>query len=85
MVENLEHEKLALTIKLSEVGEQSLKLKCENKYLIDQLKKMVESDRKGKKEASKLHIDLKEKLKDSKKYLMTFLIRIKNWKGTWSV
>lgn len=72
-VENLEHEKLALTIQLFEVGDQSLKLKSKNKDLMDQLKKMDESDGKGKKKASNIQINLEEKLKNSQKLLITTL------------
>lgn len=72
-VENQEHELNALTLKISKTEELFIKMKYKNLSLIRNLKKFNRIDGKGKKEASRIHIDHEEKLRASQQYLMESL------------
>ena len=57
-------ELISLTLHISEIEEQFTKLKSKNLSLMSQLEKVNDSDDKGKKEASRLPVDLEERLRD---------------------
>lgn len=61
-VENQELEFITLNLQISETEEMVFKLKSKNLSCRSQLNKANDMDGKGKKEATRLQIDLKEKL-----------------------
>ncbi|KAF3623007.1 hypothetical protein FXO38_30972 [Capsicum annuum] len=60
-------------IAISETKQHVSKLKFENISLVSQLEKVDASDRKGKKEASRFQVELKEKWEDSLRHLTNAL------------
>lgn len=52
---------------------------------MNKLKIIVKTDRKAKNEASKLQMDLEEKMKNYKKLLSLLFVIIKNSRETWCI